>query len=81
MFARCVQNTNAATATLEGGELEASVEPVTGLVLEPRASYINANYNSYPLGFGTLNDNQFRLALTIANVGSFGTLKKQERLF
>jgi len=48
---------NAATATLEGGELEASVEPVTGLVLEPRASYINANYNSYPLGFGTLNDN------------------------
>jgi LPS-assembly protein len=31
--------------------------------------------------FGTLNDNQFRLAFTIANVGSFGTLKKQERLF
>ncbi len=31
--------------------------------------------------FGTLNDNQYRLALTIANVGSFGTLKKQERLF
>ena len=30
--------------------------------------------------FGTLNDNQFRLAFTIANVGSFGTLKKQERL-
>jgi iron complex outermembrane receptor protein len=48
---------NAATATLEGGELEASVEPVTGLVLEPRASYINANYNTYPLGFGTLNAN------------------------
>jgi len=48
---------NAATATLEGGELEASVEPVTGLVIEPRASYINANYNTYPLGFGTLNDN------------------------
>jgi iron complex outermembrane receptor protein len=48
---------NAATATLEGGELEASIEPVTGLVLEPRASYINANYNTYPIGFGTLNDN------------------------
>jgi LPS-assembly protein len=31
--------------------------------------------------FGTLNDNQYRLAFTIANVGSFGTLKKQERLF
>ena len=47
---------NAATATLQGGELELSLEPVTGLVLEPRASYINANYNKYPLGFGTLND-------------------------
>ncbi len=31
--------------------------------------------------FGTVNDNQFRVAFTIANVGSFGTLKKQERLF
>jgi LPS-assembly protein len=31
--------------------------------------------------FGTLNDDQFRLAFTVANVGSFGTLKKQERLF
>lgn len=31
--------------------------------------------------FGTINDNQYRLAFTIANVGSFGTLKKQERLF
>jgi LPS-assembly protein len=31
--------------------------------------------------FGTLNDNQYRMAFTIANVGSFGTLKKQERLF
>ena len=48
---------NAATATLEGGELEASVEPVTGLVIEPRASYINANYDKYPTGFGTLNAN------------------------
>ena len=31
--------------------------------------------------FGTRNDNQFRLAFAIANIGSFGTLKKQERLF
>jgi LPS-assembly protein len=31
--------------------------------------------------FGAVNDNQVRLALTIANVGSFVTLKKQERLF
>ncbi len=31
--------------------------------------------------FGTRNENQFRLSLAIANIGSFGTLKKQERLF
>ena len=31
--------------------------------------------------FGTRNENQFRVAFSIANIGSFGTLKKQERLF
>jgi LPS-assembly protein len=33
------------------------------------------------LSFGTRNENQFRLAFSVANVGSFGTLKKQERMF
>lgn len=32
-------------------------------------------------GFGTRNENQFRLSFAVANIGSFGTLKKQERLF
>ncbi|MDP3000518.1 MAG: LPS assembly protein LptD [Bryobacterales bacterium] len=32
-------------------------------------------------GFATRNENQFRVAFAIANIGSFGTLKKQERLF
>jgi LPS-assembly protein len=31
--------------------------------------------------FGTRNENQFRVAFAVANLGSFGTLKKQERLF
>ncbi len=31
--------------------------------------------------FGTRHENQFRLSFAVANVGSFGTLKKQERLF
>jgi LPS-assembly protein len=31
--------------------------------------------------FGTRFENQFRVALAIANVGSFGTLRKQERYF
>ena len=33
------------------------------------------------LNFGPRFENQYRLALAIANIGSFGTLKKQERMF
>lgn len=31
--------------------------------------------------FGLRNENQFRVAFAIANVGSFGTLRRQERIF
>jgi LPS-assembly protein len=31
--------------------------------------------------FNVINDNQFRVAFAIANIGSFGTLRKQERIF
>lgn len=31
--------------------------------------------------FGTRNENQFRIAFAVANLGSFGTLKRQEKLF
>jgi LPS-assembly protein len=30
---------------------------------------------------GTRNESQYRLALVIANIGSFGTLKRQDRIF
>ncbi|HYI95251.1 MAG TPA: LPS assembly protein LptD, partial [Bryobacteraceae bacterium] len=30
---------------------------------------------------GTRNENQFRVAFAIANIGSFGTLRRQERMF
>ncbi len=33
------------------------------------------------LGFGSRNENQFRVAFVIANIGSFGTLRRQDRLF
>lgn len=33
------------------------------------------------LNFGARNENQFRVAFVIANIGSFGTLRRQERLF
>ncbi len=49
------------------------------------------SYNTDCCGFGfefgrfaigrTRNENQFRISLSIANVGSFGTLRPQERLF
>jgi LPS-assembly protein len=32
-------------------------------------------------GFGNRNENQFRVAFAIANIGSFGTLRRQERIF
>lgn len=31
--------------------------------------------------YAGINENQFRLAFAVANIGSFGTLKKQERIF
>ena len=31
--------------------------------------------------FGTRNENQFRVAFAVANLGSFGTLRRQERFF
>ncbi len=40
----------------------------------------SVEWRRFALG-ATRNENQFRLSLSIANVGSFGTLKKQERIF
>ncbi|MBI3669180.1 MAG: LPS assembly protein LptD [Acidobacteria bacterium] len=40
----------------------------------------SVEYRRFALG-ATRNENQFRLALSVANIGSFGTLKKQERMF
>jgi len=31
--------------------------------------------------FGTRNENQFRVAFAISNIGTFGTLRKQDRMF
>jgi LPS-assembly protein len=41
---------------------------------------VTAEYRRFALG-SVRNENQFRFALTLANVGTFGTLRKQERLF
>jgi LPS-assembly protein len=31
--------------------------------------------------FGTRNENQFRVAFAVSNIGSAGTLRKQDRIF
>lgn len=46
---------NAASASLEGGELEATFVPITGVEISPHASYIHANYDKYPTAFGAVN--------------------------
>ena len=40
----------------------------------------SVEWHRFALGT-TRNENQFRVALSIANIGSFGNLKKQERVF
>jgi LPS-assembly protein len=41
---------------------------------------ISFEYRRFALG-PVRNENQFRLAFSLANIGTFGNLKKQERLF
>jgi iron complex outermembrane receptor protein len=43
---------NAATATLEGMEFEGTFVPLKGVEIAPHASYIFAQYDTYPQGFG-----------------------------
>ena len=39
----------------------------------------SAEYRRF--NFGVRDDAQYRVAFSIANIGTFGNLKKQERLF
>lgn len=58
--------------------------------MKPQYIITNISYNTDCCGFsvqynrfsfGTRNENQYRFALVIANIGSFGTLRKQDRIF
>jgi LPS-assembly protein len=40
---------------------------------------ISIEYNRFNIG--ARDDTQYRMAFSIANMGSFGTLRKQERIF
>jgi len=49
-------NENAASATLEGGELEATFLPLGRSVeISPHASYLHASYDQYPTAFGAIS--------------------------
>ncbi len=48
-------NENAASATLEGGEFEATFLPYKGVEIEPHASYLHASYGQYPTAFGAIS--------------------------
>ncbi len=41
---------------------------------------ISAEYRRFALG-NIRNENQYRFSLTLANIGSFGTMRRQERLY
>jgi iron complex outermembrane receptor protein len=43
---------NAASASINGGEFEATILPFTGVELSAHGSYIDAKYNDYPTVFG-----------------------------
>ena len=48
-------NENAASATLEGGEFEATFLPYKGVEISPHASYLHASYGEYPTAFGAIS--------------------------
>jgi iron complex outermembrane receptor protein len=48
-------NENAASATLEGAEFEATFLPYKGVEIAPHASYLHASYGQYPTAFGAIS--------------------------
>ncbi len=51
--------TNAATAYLEGAELEVTAVPVTGVEISPHAAYLYSHYDKYPTAFGQVEKPPF----------------------
>ena len=42
---------------------------------------LSAQYRRFDFGTGNRKENQYQFSFSIANLGSFGTLRKQERMF
>jgi iron complex outermembrane receptor protein len=65
---------NAATAQLEGAELEANIQPFEGVEISPHASYIYTEYGNYPASAGASSSNppfQYLPKLQYAVTGTY----------
>jgi len=70
---------NAASSDLEGGELEATFVPITGLEISPKGAYIFTNYNGdYPDSLGPPGTT--RLSVTCRNGSIASTVRITCRL-
>jgi len=59
--APCTQTTNAGSSKLWGAEIEASLEPVDGLILDATASFIDFKYKQVDASTGILLDGELPL--------------------
>jgi LPS-assembly protein len=70
---------NAAVSTVYDFRLSAMQFATTQITYNTDCCGFSLQYRRF--NFGPRQENQFRMAFVIANIGSFGTLKRQERLF
>lgn len=70
---------NAAFSAIYDFRLDTMQFATTQVTYNTDCCGISLQYRRF--SFGTRNENQFRVAVSIANIGSFGTLRRQERIF
>jgi LPS-assembly protein len=70
---------NAAVSTVYDFRLAAMQFATTQVTYNTDCCGLSVQYRRF--NFGPRQENQFRVAFVVANIGSFGTLKRQERLF
>ena len=72
---------NAAVANIYDYRQKIFLYTISQITYNTDCCGFNIEWRRLPTIGQTRNDNQFRVSLSIANVGSFGTLRPQERLF
>jgi LPS-assembly protein len=72
---------NAAVASIYDYRQKSFLYTISQITYNTDCCGFSVEWRRLPAFGQTPNDNQFRASLSIANVGSFGTLRPQERLF